>query len=187
MALYSGRSLSQVHYTDHEEFPFQVHPRNSPCHITWRIKVQFYIDAKGLTEHAAGGYRRLFLAADVITGFWIAVPVENLTTRSVLARPFSWGKMYRWRSKPRLPEAPKPALFGADLTKAWGMSRQPLTTGSRERAIPRMLDQPLAHGFQTRSLPRACLQAISQIYCAICLMQVLGAYSVPGSQRRQAQ
>ena len=39
MVLYSGRSLSQVHYTDYEEFPFQVHPRNSPCHITWRIKV----------------------------------------------------------------------------------------------------------------------------------------------------
>ena len=39
MALYSGRSLFQVHYTDYEEFPFQVHPRNSPCHITWRIKV----------------------------------------------------------------------------------------------------------------------------------------------------
>ena len=42
MVLYSGRSLSQVHYTDREEFPFQVHPRYSPCHITtyitWRIK-----------------------------------------------------------------------------------------------------------------------------------------------------
>ena len=30
MVLYSDRSLFQVHCTEHEEFPFQVQPRNSP-------------------------------------------------------------------------------------------------------------------------------------------------------------
>ena len=29
MVLYSDKSLFQVHYTDHEEFAFQVQPRNS--------------------------------------------------------------------------------------------------------------------------------------------------------------
>lgn len=45
----------------------------------------WYLDAKDLTEYVLDGFRHVFIATDLITGYWIMYPVKDLTTKTVLS------------------------------------------------------------------------------------------------------